>query len=117
MKTIKIITPCKLANRDRKKGDIMPVSNELAKELIKDNKAEYYTGKTYEDNEKEIARLEAQEEYRIDLLELDGLGNKTADDILSRCPTITDLRNAISKGESIVDNDTLNALIIEAFRT
>lgn len=117
MKTIKIIKPCILANVEREKGTVMVVSNELARDLIQDNEAEYHEDSVIEDMLKESVKQEAQEDYRLDLLELDGLGEKTAADILSRCPTITDLRNAISKGESIVDNDSLNTLIIEAFRT
>lgn len=100
---------------DRKKGDILDVDNNKANELFENKEAELYKGETFSDLVGAATVMAASEEFKEDLLQLKGCGEKRAEDIMSRYPDITSIRVGISRRESIVDDDKLNVLIYQEF--
>ena len=58
---------------------------------------------------------EAAEAYKKKLIDIDGIGKKTAEDIMAKYPTEKELKNAIRQGEEIHKRDDVDEAVKETF--
>jgi len=94
----------KLTKIEAKQEEISEViSNEPTEEDPKDVDA------TFED------KTDATREYRKKLIDINGIGKKTADEVMAKYPTEETLKLAIENAEQIHTRDDVDAAIYEAF--
>ena len=59
--------------------------------------------------------LEDPEAYKKKLIDIDGIGKKTAEDIMAKYPTEKELKNAIRQGDEIHKRDDVDEAVKETF--
>lgn len=66
------------------------------------------------DEKEQAANIESA--YKEKLLEINGIGESTAADILELYPTVDELKGAIGRGKKIAVRDDIEAALREAFK-